>query len=97
MEIIRHRIAHRFAEEMVLPYNAVDNNVCLGNHGSHVALCADGVEASILDWKEKHICELEDDIQRIYKMPPWEYLKRWYNTNLAPRSMFFLVFKLKKQ
>lgn len=96
METVQHRIAHRFAEEMILPYNAVDNNLGLRHDNLHVALCADGVEASILEWKEKHFCELEEDIQRIYKMTPWDFLNRWYKTGLVPHSMFFLVFKLKK-
>ena len=96
MEVIQHRIYHRFAEEVILPYNAVDNNLGLRHDTLNVVLCADGVEASILEWKEKHFCELEKDIQRIYKMTPWDFLNRWYKIGLVPHSMFFLVFKLKK-
>lgn len=97
-ELYAHSVAHRFAEEIIIPYNALDDNLgLLKRCKKRVLVCADGVRGELLEYAEKHICELEEDIKRIYKMDAMSFIKRWYNSSLIPHSMFFLKIRLRKE
>ena len=93
-----HNVLHKFKETMVLPYYAVTNNVSLVmSKGDHYVTTADGIHCKVVSWEEKHICELEDEIQRLYNMDCWSYIKRWHKaTKGCMDSMHFLILKLKK-
>lgn len=91
-----HHVFHRYAKEMILPYCAFDDNLGLIKSCEHrFIVCSDGIRAELLEYAEKHICELEEDIQRIYQISAWDFLKRWYKSGLIPRNMYFLKLKLK--
>ena len=93
-----HNVLHKFKETMVVPYYAVTNNVSLVmSKGDHYVTTADGIHCKVVSWEEKHICELEDEIQRLYNMDCWSYIKRWHKaTKGCMDSMHFLILKLKK-
>ena len=93
-----HHVLHKFKETMIVPYYAVTNNVSLVmSKGDHYVTTADGIHCKVVSWEEKHICELEDEIQRLYNMDCWSYIKRWYKaTKGCMDSMHFLILKLKK-
>ena len=93
-----HNVLHKFKETMILPYYAVTNNCSLiMSKGKHYVTTADGIHCKIVSWEEKHICELEDEIQRLYNMDCWSYIKRWHKaTKGCMDSMHFLILKLKK-
>ena len=93
-----HNVLHKFKETMILPYYAVTNNCSLiMSKGEHYVTTADGIHCKIVSWEEKHICELEDEIQRLYNMDCWSYIKRWHKaTKGCMDSMHFLILKLKK-
>ena len=93
-----HNVLHKFKETMILPYYAVTNNVSLFmSKGDHYVTTADGIHCKVVSWEEKHICELEDEIQRLYNMDCWSYIKRWHKaTKGCMDSMHFLILKLKK-
>ena len=93
-----HHVLHKFKETMVVPYYAVTNNVSLVmSKGDHYVTTADGIHCKVVSWEEKHICELEDEIQRLYNMDCWSYIKRWHKaTKGCMDSMHFLIIKLKK-
>ena len=93
-----HHVLHKFKETMVVPYYAVTNNCSLiMSKGEHYVTTADGIHCKIVSWEEKHICELEDEIQRLYNMDCWSYIKRWHKaTKGCMDSMHFLILKLKK-
>ena len=93
-----HNVLHKFKETMILPYYAVSNNCSLiMSKGEHYVTTADGIHCKIVPWEEKHICELEDEIQRLYNMDCWSYIKRWHKaTKGCMDSMHFLILKLKK-
>ena len=94
-----HHVLHKFKETMVVPYYAVTNNCSLiMSKGEHYVTTADGIHCKIVSWEEKHICELEDEIQRLYNMDCWSYIKRWHKaTKGCMDSMHFLILKLKKE
>ena len=93
-----HHVLHKFKETMVVPYYAVTNNCSLiMSKGDHYVTTADGIHCKVVFWEEKHICELEDEIQRLYNMDCWSYIKRWHKaTKGCMDSMHFLILKLKK-
>ena len=93
-----HHVLHKFKETMILPYYAVTNNCSLiMSKGDHYVTTADGIHCKVVSWEEKHICELEDEIQRLYNMDCWSYIKRWHKaTKGCMDSMHFLILKLKK-
>ena len=94
-----HNVLHKFKETMIVPYYAVTNNVSLVmSKGDHYVTTADGIHCKVVSWEEKHICELEDEIQRLYNMDCWSYIKRWHKaTKGCMDSMHFLILKLKKE
>lgn len=93
-----HYINHKFREEVIIPFIQVSSNIsfCIGR-GEKTIITSDKVECRCVDWKEIHLCELEDDIQRLYGIDPWSFLKRWYGANKSMQSMFFLKIKLQKK
>ena len=93
-----HHVLHKFKETMIVPYYAVTNNVSLVmSKGDHYVTTADGIHCKVVSWEEKHICELEDEIQRLYHIDAWNYLCKWHKaTKGCMDSMHFLILKLKK-
>lgn len=93
-----HNVLHKFKETMIVPYYAVSNNISLVmSKGDHYVTTADGIHCKVVSWEERHICELEEEIQRLYNMDCWSYIKRWHKaTKGCMDSMHFLIIKLKK-
>ena len=92
-----HSINHRFKEEVVVPFVGITDNVnFIMSKGDKIVYCADGTHAKVIDWSDCHICTLEDDIQRIYGIDTWPFIKRWYSSEKRMDSMTFIKMKLKK-
>lgn len=92
-----HAITHSFKEELIVPYMGIEKNIefFLGK-GKKQVVTADGVLANVISIEEKHICDYEDDITRIYGISPWEFIKRWHGANIGADSMIFAKLKLEK-
>lgn len=92
-----HAITHSFKEELIIPYIGIEKNIefFLGK-GVKQVVTADGILANVKHIEEKHICDLEDDITRIYGISPWEFIKRWHGANIGADSMIFAKLKLEK-
>lgn len=92
-----HAINHRFREELIVPFVGITNNVnFIMSKGEKTIICADGVQAKLIEYKEVHICELEQTIQDLYKINAWDFVKRWYRTEKRMDSMTFIKMKLEK-
>lgn len=92
-----HSINHRFKEEICVPFVGLTNNISfIMSKGEKEVHCADGIVARVLEWEEKHICELEDDIQRLYGIGCWQFMCRWYKSEKRMDSMHFIKMKLEK-
>ena len=92
-----HAINHRFKDVVIVPFVGLTQNIdfCMSK-GDKIIRCADGVEAKVLEWKDAHICELEKDIQDLYHIDAWSFLKRWWATEKRMDSMTFIKMKLEK-
>ena len=91
-------VNHRYKDVLIIPYAGIDKSLTfMLDKGEKYILTADGIRAKVVSWEEKHICELEDEIQRLYNMDCWSYIKRWHKaTKGCMDSMHFLILKLKK-
>lgn len=97
--VIKYYIAHRFKDEIIIPFCALTNNIdfCIEKDAEKVCLTADNVRCVAESFDEKHICELEADVKRIYGIQnTWDFIKRWYALDKHMDSMYFLKISLKK-
>lgn len=93
-----HRINHKFRETIIVPYIAIEHNLSfLTNKADRYVMYADGITAKVVEAKEVHICELEDDIQKLYGISAWQFMTRWYQTYKGMSSMEFVVIKVRKE
>jgi hypothetical protein len=93
-----HYVNHKFREEIIVPLCSLTNNIrfLLGEQ-SQTVITVDGVTCDVVTATERHICDLEADIRRLYNMDVWSFVKRWYTVNSSMDSMHFLHIKLQKQ
>ena len=92
-----HSINHRFRNEVIVPFVGITQNIdFVMSKGNKIVHCADGVIAKVTEWNDIHICELEQDIQELYHIDAWSFLKRWYNSEKRMDSMHFIKMKLEK-
>ena len=92
-----HFVNHKFKERMILPFVAITSNVnFVMSKGDHYITTADKIRCKVVNWNEKHICELEEEIQKLYGIDAWSFVKRWYKSAPQMDSMHFLVLDLKK-
>lgn len=92
-----HRVNHRFKDRVIVPFACVTNNVdFIMSKGEHYITMADGIRCKVTDWRERHICELEKDIQELYGIDMWSFICRWYKSYPHMDSMHFLDIKLEK-
>lgn len=92
-----YHINHRYKEEIIVPLVAVTNNICfLFDKEERQATMGDGTIAKVISCEEVHICALDADINRMYGITPWDFVRRWYKIYPRMDSMFFLKMKLTK-
>ena len=94
---IEVRIDHRFKEEMIVPYCAIDNNVAfLLCKGERFLDTKDGLRCKVLSAEERHICDLEQDIYRLYGKDAWSFIKIWHKYSKNSSSLIFIHLKVQK-
>ena len=94
-----HRILHSFKPEVIVPIAAITNNVDFiinGRDCQRLIKTSDDVECLVESFNVVHMCQLDDDIKRLYGMEPWLYIKRWFKVAPQMYSMEFIKIKLKK-
>lgn len=93
-----HYLAHKFRNEIIVPWIAVSNNVAFAiNKGKHIVTTADNIRCVVSSYDEKHICDMEQDIKRLYNMDAWSFVKRWHGSYPDMDNMHFLILKLEKE
>ena len=97
-DVVEAFVNHRFREEMILPYAGITPNIAfVMTRGERWVTTSDNIHCKVIELEEKHICELEDEICRIYGIEPYQFIKRWYAVCKFMDSMTFVHIKLKKQ
>ena len=85
----------RYRDEIIVPLVCVSPNIELffiSDKDKIGILCnmKDGVLAKIRGFEIKTIFELEESIKRLYKIEPYEWLKKWYNASEGMLSNLYL-------
>lgn len=95
---VKYAIRHSFKEEVIIPMVALYHNVDFLFEQENVKLLktSDGIICKVKKYSIKHICEIENDIKRLYNMDAWSYIKRWYSAMPYMDSMNFLVLELEQ-
>ena len=98
-EVSEHAVKHNYRETIIVPVIALTNNLTfIMSKGDKYITFMDGTRSKVVDWKEEHICELEDKIKELYNIDCWTFIKRWYNSSLKEMdNMHFLVIKVEKK
>lgn len=90
----QHLVKHKWREEIVVPYLAIQNNVTfMCDNGEKHIITADQKKALVLDKKEYHMCEMEEIVKRLYGMDVWPFVMRWYNNGFNLLSPSFIYIK----
>lgn len=91
------KVSHKYKECIIVPLVALTNNFeFMVTIGKRFVITQDGIMCSVVQYEERHICELTDDIRKIYGMDAWSFVMKWYKFNPALDSMTFIKLKLVK-
>lgn len=93
-----HELKHSFKEEVIVPMVALTNSYDFFIFASaeKILRLADGTECVVEQYEEKHICDLEDDIKRLYNVDAWSFIKRWHKYDSMMTNMMFLKMVLRR-
>lgn len=91
-----YNLSHRFADEVFVPWAAIENNLEFITDKDITLATADFVDARIASRREIHILsnEASQIVWRLYQMSVIDFLKRWYAKCPEMTSMGFMYLKL---
>lgn len=98
---MEYRIRHTYKPKIVIPYlgigdSAFTNLDFLLDKGERIVVTSDNIECKVLNVEEKHLCDLENEIQSIYNCDAWSWVKRWYKIDNRVSDLRVLFLELKK-
>lgn len=93
-----YTIAHKFRDVIILPYVAINNNYqfLINKNNNPVVKTTDGIMCNAINIEEKIIFDLEQDIEQIYGITAWNWLKKWNRANIGMSDMIMVKMELKK-
>lgn len=93
----KYIIQHTAKDEVILPLAAIHNNIYfLMDKKEKYVQTSDNFTCKVLSSEMVHICALENDINRIYGINAWAFIKKWFKAMPYFDSMFFCKMKLEK-
>lgn len=98
---MKYRIRHTYKPKIVIPYlgigdSAFTNLDFLLDRGGRIVVTSDNIECKVLNVEEKHLCDLESEIQSIYNCDAWSWVKRWYRIDYRVSDLRVLIMELIK-
>lgn len=98
---MEYLIRHTYKPKIVIPYlgigdSAFTNLDFILDKGERIVVTSDNVKCKVLNVEEKHLCNLESEIQSIYNIDAWSWFKRWYKIDNRVSDLRVLVLELKK-
>lgn len=93
-----HDIKHKYKDEVIIPIVAMSNayDFFIFSEAPKKVTTADGVKCKVTEWGEYNICDIEEEIKRLYGMEAWPFMKTWRSTFPQMTSMQFIKLKLEK-
>lgn len=94
---MEYRIRHTYKPKIVIPVNGISGNLdFLLDKGERIVVTSDNIKCKVLNVEEKHLCDLESEIQSIYNCDAWSWVKRWYKIDNRVSDLRVLVLELEK-
>ena len=98
---MEYRIRHTYKPKIVIPYlgigdSAFTNLDFILDKGERIVVTSDNIKCIVLNVEEKHLCDLESEIQSIYNCDAWSWVRRWYKIDNRVSDLRVLVLELKK-
>lgn len=98
---MKYLIRHTYKPKIIIPVNGIgDNDLTnldfLLDKGERIVITSDNIECKVLNVEEKHLCDLESEIQSIYNCDAWSWVKRWYKIEKKVSNLRMLVLDLEK-
>lgn len=94
---MKYKIRHTYKPKIVIPVNGIcDNLDFVLDKEERIVVTSDNVECKALNVEEKHLCDLESEIQSIYNCDAWSWVKRWYKIDNWVSDLRVLVLELEK-
>lgn len=98
---MQYRIRHTYKPKIVIPYLGIGdsdftNLDFLLDKEERIVVTSDNIECKVLNVEEKHLCDLESEIQSIYNCDAWSWVKRWYKIDNRVSDLRVLVLELEK-
>ncbi len=96
-----YTIRHTYKPKIVIPIQGIKgkdftNLDFLLDKNERIVLTSDNVKCKVVNLEEKHLLELESEIQSIYNCDALAWLKRWYNIDNRVYDLRMLVIELAK-
>lgn len=94
-----HQVKHRWREEIILPIRCIVDNINFLTHKDDIGryiISTDNIKAQVEQSELIHICELEDEIKRLYGMSAFDFMKKWYDNGEEFDAAHFVYIKSKK-
>ena len=92
----KYYLNHRYRDFLIVPYIGISNNIEFLQDNDRIDITNDKVEAEVVSCTINHFFSVLDLIEEHYKMPPFDWLKTWYNLNKNLQSLDVLLITLKK-
>ena len=98
---MEYRIRHTYKPKIIIPYLGIGDSVFTNldfiiDKGERTVITSDNIKCKVLNVEEKHLCDLECEIQSIYNCDAWSWVKRWYKIDNRVSDLRVLVLELKK-
>lgn len=94
---MKYRIRHTYKPKIIIPVNGISDNLdFLLDKGERIVVTSDNVECRALNVEEKHLCDLESEIQSIYNCDAWSWVKRWYKIDNWVSDLRVIIMDLEK-
>lgn len=94
----KYIVQHTAKEEVIIPLAAINNNIyfLMDKSKEKYVQTSDNFTCKVISEELVHICALENDINRIYGINVWTFIKKWYRAMPFFDSMFFCKMRLEK-
>lgn len=94
---MKYRIRHTYKPKIIIPVNGISNNLdFLLDKEERIVVTSDNIECKALNIEEKHLCDLESEIQSIYNCDAWSWIKRWYKIDNWVSDLRVITMDLEK-
>lgn len=94
---MKYRIRHTYKPKIIIPINGICNNLdFVFDKEERIVVTSDNVECKVLNVEEKHLCNLESEIQSIYNCDAWSWVKRWYKIDNWVSDLRVIIMDLEK-